>query len=325
MNLSELSKKYNTKKKCIEFLEKKRWNKKPICPYCENGEHIVARVGEFRYHCNNCNKSFSVLIDTIFEGSNMPLPVWFQMVFLMCNSKYGISSMELARDLGITQKTAWFNAMKCRCAMVDEVDFIEGIIEMDETYIGGKPRKPNVKVPDNVPILNVVETKRGRGTHKIPVVGIVSRGKKSMVTTKVIEKLSTRNLLAMLKEHVNTHGTLLITDEFSSYKSFDKVIEHLTIEHQKHFSEGIINTNTIEGFWSIIKNGIKGNFRALSKKYLPFYLAEFSYKYNRRHLKDYGFDKTLETAVEEEKCLINYKPKGNVKKIVYGRTKRGKK
>jgi len=322
MNLSELNKKFNTQSKCIAHLEKLRWGKYPICPYCNKSEHIADRKNEYRYQCNNCGNAFSVLIGTIFENTNMPLPIWFQLIYLMINSKMGVSSMELSRELGVMQSTAWFNAMKVRCAMLDQADFLEGIVEMDETYLGGKPRKYNQKVPDNKPYLSRVETKRGRGTLKVPVVGIVAR-ESGQVATKVIGKLTSRNLLAMFRQYVKEDKkAVLMTDEFASYKKFDEVVEHFTIDHQKAFASGIIHTNTVEGFWSILKNGIKGNYRAISKKYLPFYLAEYSYKYNKRKFKDLGFKKVIENAVEEEKCLVDYKPKGNVRKIAYGRKRK---
>ncbi|TAL67803.1 MAG: IS1595 family transposase [Bacteroidetes bacterium] len=320
MNIIELHKKFNTQRKCIEHLEKIRWGKLPTCPYCNEQEHIADRKNEFRYQCNNCGRSFSVLVDTVFEDTNMPLPIWFQLIALMINSKMGVSSKELGRQLGITQKSAWFNAMKVRCAMLDEGDFLDGIVEMDEAYMGGKPRKPVIKYPDNVPILSRVYEKRGRGTRKVPVVGIVAR-QSGQVATKVIEKLTTRNLLAMFRRYVKEDGAILITDEFSSYKKFDEVVEHLTIDHTKEFARGVIHTNTIEGFWSLLKNGIKGNFRAISKKYLPFYLAEYSYKYSKRRRADIGFSQTIKNAVAEDKCLVNLKPKGDVKKIVYKKKK----
>ena len=208
------------------------------------------RKNEFRYQCNNCGRSFSVLIDTIFEDTNLPLPFWFVLIAIMVNSKMGVSSCELHRQLGITQKSAWFNAMKVRCAMLDQADYLEGILEMDEAYLGGSPRKKGTKHPDSEPYISVVETKRGRGTRKVPVVGIVSRDT-GEVTTKVIEKLTSRNLLAMFRQFAKEDKSILITDEFASYKKFNDIVEHLTIEHQKEFSRGIINTNTIEGFWSI--------------------------------------------------------------------------
>lgn len=322
MNLSTLRKKYGTQKKCVKHLEKIRWGDSPVCPYCNNDEHISPRADSFRYQCNNCGRSFSVMIDTIFEGTNMPLPTWFMMISIMVNSKMGVSSKEMSRYLGITQKTAWFNQMKVRCAMYDQTYIIEGVAEMDESYVGGKPRKYKSKVPDNKPVLYDVKTKRGRGTRKVPVVGIVSRGKEGKIITKIIEKLSTKNLLAMLKKYVNEDGVVLVTDEFSSYKKFDEVIQHLTVDHSKTYGKGALHTNTIEGFWSMLKNGIKGNYRAISKKYLPFYLAEYSYKYNRRNKAGYGFEETIKNTVKEDKCLVNYKPKKDTKKIFYNRKKR---
>lgn len=317
MNIKELQKKHNTQAKRIAHLENVRWENNPVCPYCDEDEHISKRTDGFRWKCNNCGSSFSVLIDTIFQDTKLELPIWFQMIALMINSKMGISSMELSRHLGITQKTAWFNAMKVRCAMLDQSEMLEGICEMDEAYLGGKPRKDNHKIPDNVPSISTVTNKRGRGTKKTPVVGIVQR--KGHIVTKEIDRLTTRNLLAMLKKHVDTTDSVIITDEFSSYKKFDEVLPHLTIDHQKSFKEGIIDTNTIEGFWSILKNGIKGNYRAISKKYLPFYLAEYSYKYNKRDIKDFGFNETVQNAVDETKCMVDYKPKGEPKKLAYDR------
>jgi len=319
MNISELSKKFNTQQKCINHLEKVRWGDSPTCPYCQTGDQTSKRKDGFRWICNYCGNSFSVFIGTIFEDTNLPLPIWFQLIALMINSKTGISSCEIARNLGITQKTAWYNAMKVRCAMLDQSEMLTGICEMDEAYLGGSPRRGN-QLPDNVPSISTVtsiKSKRGRGTKKIPVVGIVQR--KGHIATKIIGKLTSRNLLAMLRKHVAVDRAVLITDSFSSYNKFDEVLPHLTIEHQEAFKKGIIDTNTIESFWSILKNGIKGNYRAVSKKYLPFYLAEYSYKYNKRDLKDIGFKETVENAVEEEKCFVNYKPKKEPKKLAYGR------
>ncbi|MBI5326158.1 MAG: IS1595 family transposase [Ignavibacteriae bacterium] len=303
-------------------LEKVRWNGVPVCPYCNEDERIYERKKEYRYHCNNCNKDFSVLVDTIFEDTKLDLTIWFYMIALMCNAPMGISAKELSRDLGISYKTAWYSAMRVRCAMLDQADLLEGIVEFDETYIGGKPRKPNIIVPINSPVLCRVENKRGRGTKKIPVVGAVSRGKSGEVTTKIIEKLTTRNLLAMLKKYVKEDEALVITDEFPSYRAFDKVVEHMTINHKEAFAKGIIHTNTIEGFWSILKDGIRGSYNAISKKYLPFYLAEYSFKYNRRNRRTESFKEFIGNAVAEEKCLVKYKPKKDVKKLAYFRKRR---
>ncbi len=315
MNLSTLSKKYNTKAKCIAYLEKLRWGKKPVCVFCGDKEHITKRNGTTRYHCNKCNKDFSVLVDTIFEDTRLPLIKWFQLIMLILNAKKGISAKQLMRDINIGYPTAWFAAMRCRCAMINSCNSLQHIVEMDETYVGGKPRRRYPK-NDALPIISRVYNKRGRGTKKIPVVGIVERD--GNIVLKVIEKLTSKNLLAMLRDNVKIDKSIVITDDFKSYRKFDEVVEHLTIEHSKGiYSKHGVNTNTIEGFFSILKNSIRGQYIAISKKYLPFYLVQAQYIYNNRNFKGNLFEVYLKNAVQHEKCLLNYKPKKEAKKIVF--------
>ncbi len=311
MNLSQLHKQFGTQEKCINYLEKLRWGKIPICVHC-GSDNVSKHKKGIRLHCNTCNRKFSVLQGTIFEDSRLPLPKWFEVMSLMMNAKMGISASEISRNVGIKYNTAWYVCHRVRCAMIDNEIRLEGVIEFDEAYIGGKTKK---KVPDNKANLAVVENKRGRGTNKTPIVGAVE--KKGQVYVKIIEKLTGRNLLAMLKKIVKTQDSIVITDAFKSYRSFDNTVEHITIKHSEGYGKGIKTVNTIEGFFSILKNGIKGSYRALSKKYLPFYLAEFSYKYNKRNLQKNAFEQLLANAVKDEKCFINYKPKCNVKDIVY--------
>lgn len=321
MNLTTLSHKYNTKTKCIAYLEKLRWGKKPSCVFCGDKEHITKRNRTTRYHCNKCNKDFSVLVDTIFEDTRLPLTKWFQLIMLILNAKKGISAKQLMRDTNVGYPTAWFAAMKIRCAMINNCNSLQHIVEMDEVYVGGKPRKRAKKYPDNVPILKEVEPiKRGRGTKKIPVVGIVERD--GNIVLKVIEKLTSKNLLAMLKDNVKIDKSIVITDDFKSYRKFDEVVEHLTIEHSKGiYTKGSIHTNTIEGFFSILKNSIRGQYIAISKKYLPFYLVQAQYIYNNRNFKGNLFEEYLRNAVQHEKCLLNYKPKTDAKKIAFSKCK----
>jgi transposase-like protein len=190
---------------------------------------------------------------------------------------------------------------------------LEGLVEFDEAYLGGKPRKR--MLPENTPSLARVTEKRGRGTLKTPIVAAVE--KKGSVYVKIVEKLTSRNLLAMLKKIVNTEDSIVISDDFRSYRSFDSVVEHITIKHNEGYGKGIKTVNTAEGFFSIIKNGIKGSYRALSKKYLPFYLAEFSYKFNKRNVRQNAFEELLENAVKDEKCFKYHKPTRDTKEIAY--------
>ena len=316
MTLKELHKKFGTQSKCIAYLEKLRWGKERACIFC-GSTSVKKRLLSIRWHCNSCNKDYSVLMGTIFEGTKLPLPKFFEIMLLMNNAKMGMSAKEIQRNTGVRYQTAWYVCHRVRCAMIgaDNEFKLEGMVEFDEAYFGGKKRKKNL--PANVPQLSGdgITTKRGRGTHKTSVVGAVE--KKGRVYLKIMEKLSGKNLLAMLKEKVNTKDSIVVTDDFRSYKQFDKAVEHITIKHSEGYGSGVRTVNTIEGLWSIMKNGIKGSYRALSKKYLPFYLAEYSYKFNDRHLQTGSFLKLLENTVKNGNCMVDYKPKCDTKVIAY--------
>jgi IS1 family transposase len=232
------------------------------------------------------------------------------LITMMLNARKGISAKELSRQLEVTYKTAWYSAMRVRCAMIDEVPMLEGILEMDEVYIGGKPRRRNQKGSTDYSEANLsrITTKRGRGTKKVPVVGIVERDGQKRVVTEIGENLTTKSMLSLLKKYVNTENAIMMTDEARFYNAFDNEIQHLVIKHKESYANGIIHTNTIEGYWSIIKNGIRGEYHSLSRKYLPFYLAEFSYKYNRRSNQDQVFNETIQNSVSDESEFEHYKP-----------------
>ena len=167
MSIKNINKKFSTQKKCVQYLEKIRWNKKVISPYT-GGTNVTKRKNSLLlWRCNDTKKDFSVLQDTIFEHTRLPLTDWFMLIQLILNAKKGISASQLSRDLGISYKTAWYSAMRVRCGMIDNCIELENIVEMDEAYVGGKPRKPN-----NVATLNTISNKRGRGTKKTPIVGI---------------------------------------------------------------------------------------------------------------------------------------------------------
>ena len=181
MNIMEVFKRFPTQDDCLKRLELARWSKGRTCPYCFS-EKTFKYKNLLRYHCNNCNTSFTVIVNTIFQNTKLPLQKWFLAISLMMNAKKGISAKQLQRDLDITYKTAWYMAMRIRRGMVDQANMLMGIIEMDEAYIGGKPRKSNDK--GNGP------NKRGRGTKKIPVVGMIERGKGGRIIAQVKKPLN---------------------------------------------------------------------------------------------------------------------------------------
>jgi transposase-like protein len=319
VNITELQKKFRTQKKAMEHLEWVRWHGEPVCPFCDSTK-VYKRKQSFYFHCNDCNRDFTVLKGTIFERSHLPLTKWFQLIALMLNARKGLSAKQISRDVGLTYKTAWYSAMRIRCAMIEEPELLEGIVEMDEAYVGGKPRKRGGSPSSNTAAYSNVsfeKPKRGRGTKKLKVLGVVQR--KGKAATRLVAEIDRKSLLAMLKRNIKLgKDTKVMTDELVLYKAFNKLVNHQSVNHsKKEYVKGEVHTNTIEGFWSIVKNGIRGQYHVLSKKYLPFYLAEFTYKYNRQHIKDFAFAETIERGLNKEKCAVNYKPIGRVSSICY--------
>lgn len=317
MTLIEIQKKYNTQAKCLKLLEELRWGKSVKCTYCGSKRTKRQKSHKTRHTCKNCKRSFSVFVDTIFEDTRLPLPKWFLAIGLILNSKFGVSAKEIQRNLGGSYKTAYYIAMRVRIGMLQDDTCLNGMIEMDESYFGGRARKSNKKASDSEANISTTANKRGRGTNRVSVAGMVQR--KGKIKTKVIEKLTKRNLLFMLKKYAKKENSILITDGFRSYRELEKYIDRLEINHKKQFSRGIVHVNTIEGFWSYVKNGIKGNFRSVSKKYLPFYLVEYEWKYNHSNYRGNEFEKFLKNALNREKELEYWKAESTqeVKDIVY--------
>lgn len=315
MTLTEVQKKYSTQAKCLKLLETLRWGKTVTCPYCASKKSLRIKSEQGRHSCKNCKRSFSVLLDTIFESTRLPLPDWFVIITMMLNAKSGLSAKDIQRNLGCSYKTAYYAAMRVRIGMLMDDTKLGGMIEMDESYFGGKGRRNN---GETAPNLSSVVLKRGRGTNKVSVAGMVER--KGRVKTKMIEKLTKRNLLHMLKSYAKSDNSILITDGFRSYKELETYIDRLEINHSKEFSRGIVHINTIEGFWSYVKNGIRGNYKAISKKYLPFYLVQYEWVYNHRNYRGNEFEKYLKNALGQEKELEYWKAKDSkhVKEVAYG-------
>ena len=212
----------------------------------------------------------------------MPLQKWFLAINLILNAKKGVSALQLSRDLKVNKNTAWRIAMQIRKAMTqaEHRKMLTGIVEMDETYVGGKPRKGTGNKGDT--------SKRGRGTDKAPVVGAVERG--GRVTAKAVSKgkLKAKNLRAFVRERIKTHESELITDEYKGYLGMSKVLPHKVIRHDKWYVDGDIHTNTIDGFWALLKRGMFGQFHSVSRKHLQKYVDEFCFRYNLREA-DPGF------------------------------------
>lgn len=280
MNIIQIFNKFPTQEACIAHLEQARWGDKPRCPYCKSANQTPLK-GEQRYHCNNCNTSFSVTVGTIFHRTHLPLQKWFLAVTLMLNAKKGLSARQLARDLEVNKNTAWRITMKIREAMTYQGELLKGIVEMDETYVGGKPRKQAKKNDDDDQ--KGSGAKRGRGTKKTPVVGAVERD--GNVITKVMtkkNKMDAKTLNRFIRGNVKIDEATLMTDEYRGYTSVKNFMDHLQINHSYEYTNGNIHTNTIEGFWALVKRGIISQYHKVNVRHLPKYLNEFTYRFNNR-------------------------------------------
>ena len=281
MNLIEIMERFPDQESCIEHLERVRWRSTPCCLLCgsvsvkRKKENGLGRVG--RWHCKDCKASFKVTHGTVFHGTKIPLQKWFLALSLILNAKKGLSSYQLQRDLDLNQKTAWYILTRIRAEMSKKGGaLLQGIVEADETYIGGRPRKENKK-EDREP------AKRGRGTDKTPVIGVVERGGK--VVAEVAENLTGRRILEFIKRAVKIEDSELMTDEYHAYHAIGREMKHQIVNHQEQFVDGDVHTNTIEGFWSLLKRAWYGSHHHYQTAYTPLYVAERCYVYNYRNLE----------------------------------------
>jgi transposase-like protein len=273
---------------CREFLEYVLWDGKPVCPHCgsENEDHYKLNIkGVFKggYKCKDCREKFTVTIGTIFESSHIPLRKWFIALYIFSSHKKGISSLQLSRDLGITQKSAWFIIGRIRKAYEVDSELSEeleqklcGVVECDETFIGGKNKNRHKN--------KRVKNAQGRSVKdKTPVFGLLSDGK---VKTKVVANTQAETLKPIIKDMVEK-GSIVVTDEWAAYNGLEKDYDRKVVKHDdnEYVRDGF-HTNTIEGFWSLLKRGIFGIYHSVSKKHLSKYCDEFAFRYNTRKLTD---------------------------------------
>ena len=309
MNLLKIADTFPTEIEATNYFEYVRWNNKPTCCHC-NSQNASKRYAKLYYFCKDCRRNFSVTTDTYLHHTRIPLKAWLMCFAIISNAKKGVSALQLHRDIGFSTKTVWRMYHQVREIMTDGAIRLEGIVEMDETYVGGKPRKyQSAKYTGAMKYNDYLEDKledlsgnftfytnppkkngltenapRGRGTAKVPVVGIVQRD--GNVVAEVMKKTNWKNFKAMVQKYVDMDESVLITDEFKAYSKFDAIIEHIKIDHSKMYSYKGLNTNSIESFWAIVKRGIIGQYHSVSEKYLPNYIDEFCFKYNNRIYDD---------------------------------------
>lgn len=283
MNLIETMKQFPNHESCIRHLEKIRWANGASCPHCGslrvNRKLDGDRVGRWACKEKECRASFNVLAGTFLQGTKIKLEKWFLAINLIMNAKKSLSSYQLSRDLDLNQKTAWYMQQRIRSEMMRKEGkaLLQGIIEADETYVGGKPRKKNKRDDDDN---DAPKNKRGRGTQKTPVIGAVERG--GNVVAQVASDLTSKGILQFIRDKVKADDSTLITDEYRAYTAVRGEIDHKVINHSERFVDGEVHTNTIEGFWSLLKRAWYGSHHHYRTGFMSLYVAEATYKYNNR-------------------------------------------
>jgi len=277
MDVVKIMEAFPTQTACIEYLERLRWQGSPECPQCasthvrKRNENEISRIG--RWNCHHCKATFKVTQGTLFQGMKIPLQQWFLAISLIANAKKSLSSCQLARDLGLKQKACWRMLMAIRAEMGKANVFLQGIVEADETYIGGKGQKNDAKATSAL--------KRGRGTAKRVVLGAVARG--GPVVAKRVENAKGSTIAEFIKQFVKTDASELYTDQYKGYNEIGSEMKnHKTLNRSETWEAGEMHTNTIEGFWSFVKRAWYGTHHHYSTAYTPLYLAEACYKYNHR-------------------------------------------
>ncbi|MBI4464838.1 MAG: IS1595 family transposase [Acidobacteria bacterium] len=264
MTLVELNDLFSTEDECREYLARLRWPDGVECLRCKS-KKVSRLTNQKKFECSQCFYQFSATTGTIFHDTHLSLEKWLLTVFLMCESKKGISANQVKRMIGVSYKTAWYLCHRIRKAMEEmHPPQLDGTVEVDETYIGGRYDK---------------RRKRGQW-EKQAVMGLISRNGRFEAQT--IPTVSKQILIGIIKQRVSNKATVF-TDENASYTSLGKTHKHDTVNHSaEEWVRGKVHTNTIESAWSLFNRSIIGSYHKLSTKHLDAYLNEFEWRYNNR-------------------------------------------
>jgi transposase-like protein len=299
MNLTQVSK--LTEEEARATLERIRWPNGPVCPHCGSVEATKLEGKAHRaglYKCRGCEGQFTATVNTIMEDSHLPIRTWLMAFAILCSAKKGVSALQLQRQLDLgSYRTAWHLCHRIRHAMSKEplAGLLKGTVEVDETYVGGKPRRAHGQP----------KPKKGRGTKKVAVVALVERGGRARAHK--VERVDAKTLGKAIRENIDRRSTLM-TDQFGSYFEVGRMFVggHHTVNHgEGEYVRGDASTNTVESYFALLKRGVMGSFHHVSKQHLDRYCDEFSFRWNHRKSSD---EERTERAIKlGEGCRLMYR------------------
>jgi transposase-like protein len=285
LTLTGLMTRFATEDACKQYLQDKRWPEGVRCPRCHSEKVYALKARPFHWVCKQATCGgrngyrFSVITKTVFENTNYPLRTWFQVIYLMTQSKKGISALQIHRQVGSGDyRTAWYLCHRIRAAMKDQdIAKLLGVVEVDETYLGGSDKNRHWNKKQHV--------KGASALSKTAVVGAIAR--KGNVVCQMIESADRHTLSQFVRQTVSDKVSLVATDDSHAYRRLHRQFPHEAVKHMHgEYVRGNVHTNNLESFWSLLKRGVMGTYHKLSKDYLPLYLNEFSFRHNHRQDPD---------------------------------------